>query len=219
MARPKARLIGTDRVVLEDDRLLVISRVDMDGWEVRQHRAAMIRFDGRTWRITGKVVGADRTIRYELVPWQPGEQDIPGLEIDYTPDYVALRNHTAAMGRRRSRVTSGLRIVSPLIGFLPGHTKAHLEAVYGVDPVATTFHSVFLEFLITIGSFALATIGMMAMAGTIIYKLSGGPGIPAVLLVVIGVAVGIDGAVRYGRILREERPPPGFYEWLLPRRR
>lgn len=219
MARSKTRHIGTDMVVLDGDRLLVISRVDMDGWDVRKHRAAMIRFDGRTWRITGKTAGADRTIKYELVPWQPGEQDIPGLEIDYTPDYVALRDHRAAIGRRRSRVTSGLRIVSPLIGFLPGQTKARLEAVYGVDPVATTFQSVFLEFLITIGSFALATIGMMATAGTIIYKLPGGPGIPSTLLVVIGVAAGIDGAVRYGRILKEERAPPGFYEWLWTRRR
>jgi hypothetical protein len=191
----------------------------MDGWEVRKYRAAMIRFDGRTWRIGGKTVGADRTIRYELVPWQPGEQDIPGLEIEYTPDYVALRDYTAATGRRRSNVTAGLRIVSPLIGFLSARTKARLEAVYGLDPVAATFQSVFLQFLITIGCFVLATIGMMAMAGAAVYRLSGGPGIPAVLLVAIGVAVGIDGAVRYGRILNEERPPPGFYEWLFRRRR
>jgi len=218
VARSKTRHIGTDVVVVEGDRLLVISRVNMDGWDVRKHRASLILFDGRTWRVAAKTTGADKAIHYELVPWQPGEQDIIGPEIDYTPEYVALRDHRATIGDRRSRVTSALRIISPLIGFLPGRTKARLEAAYGVDPVATTFQSIFLEFLVTIGCLAMASIGMAAFAGTIVYKLPGGPAVPAVLFVAMGVVVGIDGSVRYGRILREDRQPPGFYEWLMPRR-
>lgn len=189
----------------------------MEDWNVRQHRHTLIRFVARTWRVAEKTTAAGKT-HYKLVPWTPADPQLIGREIDYNAEYVARRDRTAVSTRKRSRVTSALRVVSPLIGFLPGQTKARLEAAYGVDPVATTFHSVFLEFLITIGSFALATIGMMALAGAIAYRLPGGPGIPAVLLVVIGVAVGIDGAVRYGRILREERPPPGFYEWILRRR-
>lgn len=213
----KTRRVGADQVVLRDDHLLVICAVEMDGWDVRQHRHTLIRFVQRTWRVADKTTAAGKT-HYKLVPWAPADQHLIGREIVYDADYVARRDRAAISTRKRSRVTGGLRMVSPFIGFLSKRTKARLEATYGVDPVSTTFQSVFLEFLITIGCFALATIGMMAMAGTIVYKLPGGPGIPAAALVVVGIVVGIDGATRYGRILREERPPPGFYEWLWRRK-
>jgi fucose permease len=103
--------------------------------------------------------------------------------------------------------------VSPLIGFLPARTKARLELTHGVDPVATTFQSVFVEFLITLGAFAMSAIGKMIEA------LEGhNAGISSKLFVGIAIVVGLDAAMRYDRILREERPPPGFYEWLVTRR-
>lgn len=207
MARPKTRLIGTDRVVLEDDQLLVVSRVEMAGWDVRQHRYTLIRFDGRTWRVASKTAGAEKTFHYQLVPCHPAEQDVSGPEIDYNLDYVAWRDHSLAVGRRRGPVVTLLRIVSPLVGFLPARTKARLEAVYGMDPMASTFHSVFFEFLLTLGSVALSSIAVMTGI------------LPVGPLLAIAVVAGVDGVVRWERIIGEERPPPGFYEWLLPRRR
>ena len=191
----------------------------MDGWDPRKHRASLIRFDGRAWRIASLTPGPNGANQYELVPWEPGPHELIGIEIDYNAEYVARRDRTAVSYRKRSRVTLALRVVSPLIGFLPAQTKAQLEAAYGVDPVATTFQSVFLEFLTAVCCLAMAAIGIAALAGTFVYRLAGGTGVLMVTFMVIAVVAGIDGSVRYGRILAEERPPPGFYEWALTKRR
>jgi len=183
----------------------------MEGWEIRQHRARAIRFHGRTWRVTARTIGVDSLIHYQLEPWNPDDYEINGTEIDYTPAYVAARDRTAAVSRRRERLSWPLRPFSPLIGFLPARTKAHLEIVYGIDPVECTRHSIFVEFLISINALVLAAIGMGAwMKGASPAQ----TGLPVNVFVLIAVIVGIDGATRYGRILAEERPPPGFYEWL-----
>jgi hypothetical protein len=189
----------------------------MEGWEVRQHRHTLIRFVQRTWRVAGRTTSAGKT-HYQLVPWTPADPHLIGREIDYNAEYVAQRDRTAVSTRKRSRATGLLRLVSPFIGFLPGQVKIRLEAAYGVDPVATTFQSVFLEFLIMLGAFAMSSIGQLILAheGAERAKRAG---IPVVLYVVIGVIAGLDCAVRYDRILGEVRPPPGFYEWLWGRKK
>jgi hypothetical protein len=203
---PTTRLLGADQVVLDGDGLLVISRVDMEGWEVRRHRHALIRFDGRTWRVARKVVGADSTIRYELVPWSPIEHELTGPEIDYGPAYVASRDQALIADRKRERTGVLIGFYAAFTGFLPARAKAHLEAAYGIDSVTSTFHSVILEYLIALGALALTAIGVATG------EFSAGP------FVVITALAAIDGVVRWDRIIGEERPPPGFFEWLFTRR-
>lgn len=184
----------------------------MEDWEVRQHRHTLIRFVERTWRVAGKTTAKGKT-HYKLVPWTPADPDLVGREIDYNAEYVAARDQAPPEIRARSRVTGLLRWVSPLIGFLPGRTKARLEITHGIDPVATTFQSVFLEFLISLGSFAISSIGQMIVAHE-----GHDAGISVKLWVGVGIVAILDAAMRYDRILREERPLPGFYEWLVTRR-
>ena len=195
----------------------MITAVEMPDWEIRPHRVRLIQFDGRSWRVAGKTTAAGK-VHYELAPWWPADEYVTGPQIDYGTAYVMARDHAARAANRSSHVTFLLRVVSPFIGFLPGRTKTRLEAAYGVDPVATTFQSVFLEFLITICSFAMAAIGTFVLAHAQAALLPGTTGgLSVVLLLVIGLVSAIDGATRYSRILREERPPPGFYEWLVRR--
>ena len=194
------------------DGLIVITAMEMPDWDVRQHRATCIRFEGKTWRVASKTMNAGK-IHYELAPWDPADYERTGRQIDYDFNYVALRDRAAPTIRARSRVTGLLRWVSPLIGFLPARTKARLELTHGVDPVATTFQSVFVEFLITLGAFAMSAIGKMIEAHE-----GHSAGISVKLFVGIGLVFVLDAAMRYDRILREERPPPGFYEWLVTRR-
>lgn len=198
----KTRNIGTDRVELHDDHMLVVSRVDMAGWDVRRHRSSLITFDGRTWRVASKTPGASKTIQYALMPWQPADHEITGPEIEYNADYVALRDHALGMGRRNGRIVLLLRPLAPFIGFLPARTKARLEATYGLDPVSATFQSVFFEWLVVLAALVLSSVG----------------GRSADALIVIAIVAAIDGVVRWDRIIGEERPPPGFYEWLIRRR-
>jgi hypothetical protein len=180
----------------------------MPEWDIRQHRVTLIRFDGATWRVDSKTM-ANGKVRYQLAPWVPADEYVIGREIEYGDAYVAARDRHRTSGRRSNRVTSLLRMISPLIGFLSARTKAELEARYGVDPVSTTFQSVFLELLVTIGSLVMAVIGIFALG------LSGSTaGLSVKLFLALAVVAAVDGSVRYGRILREERPPVGFLEWI-----
>jgi len=206
--------IGSDRVELRGNLLIITTPVrDLPDWQVRKYRAPLIRFEGRSWRITSRTTLPDGTTRFELAPWDPRDGEIPGPEIEYSPEAVALRDQALAIGRRRSRGTMLLNYVGPLTGFLPARTKNRLEEVYGIDSVVSTKWSVFLEFLVALGAFVLTAIGLMVIA-------LGYPSpIVPMLMVAIGIVTGVDAGVRLSRVLAEERPPPGFYEWLFMRRR
>jgi hypothetical protein len=80
---------------------------------------------------------------------------------------------------------------------------------------------VFLELIITLGAFAMGSIGQLILAHTSAEHAGEGTtaGFPVGILFVTGLLTAIDGAMRYSRILNEERPPPGFYEWLIRRPR
>ena len=211
--RIKQKNFSRDRVELRGDRLTIITPVavnDMPGWEVRRYRAAVIRFDGRTWRIIARSTAPDRTTRYDLVAWQPGTGEVTGPEIEYDADVVALRDHSLHIGRRRSRVTGLLRLIAPLTGFLPARAKDRLETVYGIDPVFSTFASLWIELLVAFGGLTLASIAVMVKAFGRDSELP-----IAASLAAAAVAL-LDAAVRWSS---EERPAPGFYEWLFRRRR
>jgi hypothetical protein len=202
-ARPLRRHVGVDRAEFDEERLTILSPAgQMSGWEVRRHRASPIRFDGRTWRMQRLSMDATGLLRYELLRWEPADHELPGPEIDYTEAYVACRDRTPMVNQRRSRATLLLGFVQPLLGYLPARLKDRLETQYGIDPVASTFASIFIEALVGLGALALMTI----------YTFSG-KGSPVTFLAISG-AVFVDAAVRYSRLLNEERPAPGFYEWL-----
>jgi hypothetical protein len=212
--RSRVRHLGRDLVELRGDSLTITTPVrDLPGWQVRKYRAPVVRFEGRSWRITTRTPLPDRTTRFELVAWDPGDGEIPGSELEYSPESVALRDHALKLGRRRSRGTMLLNYVGPLTGFLPASTKDRLEVRYGIDPGTSTKWSVFIQFLVAIGCFVLTSIGTMVIA-------LGYPSPIAPLVVLaIGVLAAVDGSVRWGRLLSEERPAPGFYEWLFRRRK
>lgn len=206
----KTRRVGRDRVEVRGDSLTVMSPVQhMNGWDVRRYRASVIRFDGRTWRVTNKTTGRDKLTRYELVPWQPSDEELTGPEIDYSPEAVALRDHALAIGRKRGRVTVILNLVQPLTGFLPARTKDRLETHYGIDPVASTNASIFIQFSVTLASLALALIAQMVK----VYGFESGISIWQALSVAAVVAV--DAVVRWSQLFAEVRPAPGFYEWAI----
>ena len=204
--------IGRDRVEVRGDTLTVITPVHhMEGWQVSRYRAAVIHFDGHTWRVTKHTIGADRLSRYELARWEPSNEELTGPQIDYSPDDVALRDFSLEQGRRRGRVTLILNLMGPLTGFLPARIKDRLETRYGIDPVASTKASVLIQGL-------LAFVGLTIAPFSQIVRLYGLPGGFTMLLVLAVTAVlGVDAVVRWSQVLDEVRPPPGFYEWLLSR--
>jgi hypothetical protein len=207
----KVRHFGRDRVELDGDSLAVVTPVAMTGWDVRRHRQAAIRFDGRIWRITRKATEPNKFTRYELTPWAPVLGELPGPEIEYSPDSIALHDSVSAIVRRRARATLFLNLIRPLTGFLPARTKDRLEILYGIDPVASTMGSIALQGLATLAALVLGSISQMVRV------FGFNAGIPMGLVLTLGAVAGVDAAVRWSQVFAEVRPPSGFCEWLFRR--
>jgi hypothetical protein len=127
--------------------------------------------------------------------------------VEYGPEYAVSRDRAAALSKHTRRVSGLLRIVSPFTGFLSARIKGRLEESYGLDSVASTKQSIVIESVLALCGLALTQIGMSS---------GGFPWLPF-----LGVTVFLapDAAVRWDRVLGEQRPPPGFYEWTLRRPR
>src|SRR6187549_302780 len=108
MPGTQTRTIGSDVVVIQDARVVVSTSVEMPDWDPKPHRSVLIRFDSRTWRVSGKTT-AEGKVRYELSPWKPSDSNVAGREIDYGPAYVAARDRHLATSRSSNRVTLSLR--------------------------------------------------------------------------------------------------------------
>lgn len=209
------RLVGRDRVEQHGDRLTIVSAAGpMPGWDVRRYRAPVIKFEGRTWRITARTAGPGNTTRYDLEAWQPNHGEVPGPEIEYSVDFVMFRDHALNIGEKRSRASGvlGFAPIRWLTGFLWSRTKDHLETVYGIDPVASTRVSAIIEAIVAISTFSVSSIARVV--GAFGYD----SGFSIKWMFWIGVVAAIDAAVRWSRLLDEERPAPGFYEWILRRK-
>ena len=207
MTQPRTLRIGSDHVIIHDDRVVVLSRAYMELWTVRSHRKTVIRFEGRDWCVIGLSAAPPESTRYTLAPWEAGDSEVVGVTIEYGPDYVAGRDRTAAQSRKTRRVSGWLRMIAPFTGFLGASTKGRLEESYGIDPVASTKQSVIMETIVALCGLALTQIGMVS------------GGFPVAPFLVIALALAPDAAVRWDRVLGEQRPPPGFYEWILRARR
>ena len=195
--------IGADHVIVQDDQLIVISRAHMELWMVRAHRKTVIRFNGRDWRVTEITAAPPDATKYILAPWDPGDSEVVGITIEYGAEYVATRDRVAELARKTRRASGLLRLVAPFTGFFTARFKDRLEVSYGIDPVASTRQSVLMETLVTLGALALVVIGMAS------------GGFSPTPFLAIALILGPDAALRWDRVLGEQRPPPGFYEWLV----
>jgi hypothetical protein len=202
------RRIGPDRVTIEEDRVVIHSPVDMEGWEVREHRKPLIHFEGRTWQLEKKLPCARGTIRYELIPWSPSHLELPGRELRYGEGPVGRREAERASQARRDRVAPGVGLISPLFGFLSSRTKRRIQEAYGIDPGTAARRSLYLQYLVILLSIAWSAIGLMVGAVGGASPFSVGPAVAAAAF------LAPDAIARWGRLIEEEAYPPGLYEWL-----
>jgi hypothetical protein len=204
MSAGRTLRIGPDHVIVSDDRLVVISRAHMDAWRIRAHRHAMIKFEGRSWRLVETSAVPPNATRYTLTPWDLSDHDVVSTTIEYGPDYVAVRDHAAKKVEHTRRSSALMRVVAPFTGFLSARTKERLEDKYDIDPIVSSKQSVLIEVMLGFSSLAAMQIFMMT-------------GLPYLPFGIVALALAPDAAVRWSRVLEEQRPPPGFYEWVLRR--
>lgn len=80
--------IGRDRVVVEEDRLVVDAAVEMLDWEVRNFRRTLYVFRGQRFLLTGKIPQRGGRVHYILEP-QRSDDDEPTVgTIVYDEQYV-----------------------------------------------------------------------------------------------------------------------------------
>ncbi|HZE88181.1 MAG TPA: hypothetical protein VE404_01470 [Verrucomicrobiae bacterium] len=187
------------------DGYLLESPLDVPGWEPRKFRRAAVIVEGVRHYVAGRHVKGPGVFEYELRPWSDAYHDPPAEEI--VCDAAFLRALTVASRARdtASALHDTMKILKPLVGFLPAATKLRLQETYGVHPGEATTASIFLEYLILAVAGALLSVNSFTMS----HVLPGGA-----LWTVVG-AVAPDALVRYGRVLHGEISPPGFYEWLV----
>jgi len=214
MERPKEQRVGPDRVLLRGDRLIIESPIEIDGWEVRRHRRLLVRYAGRGFtprRIERTTHGS---VRYELAPWSPVPLEIPGAEVEYGIDFVERRDSAAASRRRRERAGFVLNLLSPLVGLLGARLKGSIEEQFGIDATAATERCVMIEALSIAPALAMVVIELVASG------IAGQPvGLPVRPCAALALVFGLDVLMRWDRLLAEEHPPPGFYEWAWRWRR
>jgi len=214
MVDRKEQWIGSDRVLMPGDRLIIESPIAMDGWDVRTYRRLLVRFAGRAWTPRRIEPTAHGSVRYELAPWSPAPLEILGDEVDYGIDYVERRDRAAASRTRRARAGLVLNMLSPLVGLLPAQLKGRIEERFGIGARAATVRCVAIEAL-SIGP-ALTIVLIEFLAGAITGQ---SVGLPVRTCGTIALVCGLDVMVRWDRLLAEEYPPPGFYEWAWRWRR
>lgn len=201
--RRLTKRIGSDHVILRDDHLVVLSHAHMEAWRVRSYRQTVIRFEGRSWRVIEVRAVPPNATQYTLALWDLSDHDVVGQTVEYGLAFVEERDRAAVQAMQTRRVSGLLRLVAPLTGFLGARIKDRLESSFGIDPLASTKQSVMMESIAIMGGFVLMRIGMVT--GVIPY-------LPFLFMALVLLP---DAVVRWDRILGEQRPPPGFYEWIF----
>lgn len=217
--------IGTDRILLASGRVVVLSRADMPGWEVRTFRRTAILFRGGRYfvavkeRTEGSALEAGG-FRYVLERWPEDREDQAGGEMEYDAHYVAARDAENTARAAAKGVRAFLLPLYPLIGLLPGNVKRRLADRYGIREDLSTALSLWLELVVCAACAALFTIHSM----TGVYGTALGVRDPISWLGnIAGLAAGgllliaPDLVMRYSRILGESDHPWGFWEWLFRR--
>ena len=214
--------LGSDQILARGSRVIVFSRADMEGWEVRAFRRATILFRGERYFVAAKERRAGG-FRYVLER-RPAEadDDLGGAVIEYGAPFVAERDAARTARVAATGVQVFLLPIYPLIGLLPSAVKRRLADRFGVSEERATAMSLWLE-LMTM--FALgALLSIKSVAGVYGQGLGVRGGIPwledlggfaAIALALIAP----DLLVRYSRILAEDPRAYGFWEWLFRWRR
>ena len=200
--------ISRDRIVVEEDRLVVDAAVEMLDWEVRSFRRTLYVFRDEQYFLTGKIPQSDGRVHYFLEP-RPSDDDEPTFgTVVYDEEYVRTRDR----GRRRyvaGRLTTPFLVwFYPLLGLLPGRLKHYLSERVGLHPERSSGASMLFEFVTGASAFALKPILIRIPELTShVDKIA-----------LLGVVLVVDSIARYHKRLAEDPYPYGFYEWLFGRK-
>ena len=199
--------IGTDRVCLEPERLIIHAAEPMD-LPIREFCKVPVHFQGQKYYVRAKQAGERPcAVVYELWPWPPELHEASTQQLFYDEAYVTERNRMAATRRRHERRHWVLLPLYPLLGLCWSRYNNQVLGAWGFEPGSITNASIFLTF-----NFVVAD-------GIFVGWLGGG---------ILGVRVwdwallfllGADTVLRYGQSLQlDVEHHWGICEWMWPGR-
>jgi len=213
---PQAGLVitvGTDRVCLRNDRLIIEAAQPMD-WPVREFCRVPIYFEGRKFHLRSVTNGhAPFARRYELWPWPPDLHEQAPRAVIYDEIYVAERDAAARTRRCGDFWHLALLPFFPFLGLSWSGFKNGVLAKAGFAPREITSASIALLFnlLLVEGIF----VGWL-QGGMLMWFLQNGSLRPVDLALTALLAT--DVVLRYSQHLQSDVDRPwGFCEWLWPR--
>lgn len=207
--------IGTDRVHVAADRLLIDARELMD-WPVREFYRVPIYFQGRKYYVrTAGDAHPPYARRYELWLWPADQPEQTTQMVIYDEAYVTARD--AAAKRRRGEDHWHLILLPfyPFLGFFWSGFKNRVLARVGFAPRELTAASIAIGFSLMMAEGVF--VGWLG-GGLLMWFLKNGN----LRMADVGLLILItaDVVMRYSQHLQTDVDQPwGFCEWLWPRKR
>jgi len=233
-ASPQVIRIGSDRVTITDNEVVIEAKHETEDWTVRTNNAPAVYFQEKKYILVEKgQAQPPYKIRYVLQPWPAGKIPNPKLFLTYGKDTVADRDSSRRGEILNSLVWVCLLPLYPFLGMLWSGAQQRLNR-FGYVPRTITGLSIFTSFgiLLVQGVFIVVTInasvrsqklmvGGMFRAMTTQDALHLGPvSIPFYVFdALLALACLADVCVRYTRYLREDQWTGGFLQWLMPQPR
>lgn len=196
--------LGSDLIKTKENRMIIISSVDMEDWIASEFRKTEIIFQGRPYYLISKEKTKDNRYCYKLALWTEDIADFPGRKINYDLDYVKDRDETIRVNRYSSISKLIIIPLMPFMGLLWSGLKIKLHDKLGIHPVSITFYSIYLEFLIGLN----IIIFVFLMQFMIVIE---------DVLPIFAVLFLLDAGMRLGRAFRGDFLQYGFFEWLFIR--
>lgn len=201
--------VGRDEVLLFGNKVVVCAAKEMPDWEARDFQRPKILFQGESYYVSRKFPGErEHPFRYELAPW-PEYQEDPKHVIDYNEDYVAERDGRFKKVRPVTNTSTGLWLLSPLLGFFWSGAKRRILEPMGFNPLRISLASCLLAYAIFLGEL----FTFFFLAHGLLQRLLGlGVWLDYLCLLIFP----LDAAVRFFQITNAStRYPDGLLEWAV----
>jgi hypothetical protein len=187
------RPFGRDRLAgVRDGKLLLLCR-ESKGWRTRsdatattaEHPGTCVRWEDEFFEVVDFDSHADGSVTYALRPWD-GRHAIR-VVASYSPEAEAARSADRRETRRRIEGHTGILLLSPVLGCLPGHVQERLENEYNVKASWMSLASAIPLFVF--GAFCFVAARAAEMGGPLLL-----PG----WVLVVGQYLWVESAVRIG---------------------
>jgi hypothetical protein len=166
------RPFGRDRLAgVKDGKLFLFCR-ESKGWRARsdatatsvEHPGTCVRWEDGLFEVEDFESRGDGSVTYTLRPWD--ERHAIRVVATYSPEAEAARSAERRDARRRVEGHTGILLLAPVLGCLPGHVQERLENDYNVRASWLSLASALP--LLLFGAFCVVAVRAAAFGGPLL---------------------------------------------------